>query len=88
VQDRPAEHRRAGETAAATCDVLVTFGPLGKVLADAARAGGLAETHWFETKEEAAACLASGLRAGDIVLVKGSRSEALETVLPFLEGQP
>ena len=39
---------------------------------------------WFETKEEAAANVAAELRAGDLVLVKASRGEAYETLLPML----
>ncbi|MCC7364886.1 MAG: UDP-N-acetylmuramoyl-tripeptide--D-alanyl-D-alanine ligase [Dehalococcoidia bacterium] len=80
------EHRRIGRVAAANVDVLATFGELGRVLAAAAREAGLEDAQWFESKEDAAASLARHLRAGDTVLVKGSRSEALETILPVLEG--
>ncbi|MGE5597587.1 MAG: UDP-N-acetylmuramoyl-tripeptide--D-alanyl-D-alanine ligase [Hyphomicrobiales bacterium] len=81
-----AEHRRIGTLAAETCDLLVSFGELGSILVAAAQAAGRGEARWFPTKEEAAAEVARGLRAGDVVLVKGSRSEALETVIPVLEG--
>ncbi len=83
-----AEHRRIGEVAAANCTALVTFGDLGRIVADAAKAAGLAGTRWFPAKEEAAAYLAGQLREGDAVLVKGSRSEALETIIPLLEAAP
>ncbi len=83
-----AEHRRIGAVAAANCTALVTFGDLGKIVADAAKFAGLAGTRWFATKDEAAAFLAGQLREGDTVLVKGSRSEALETILPVLEAAP
>ncbi|MCC6381706.1 MAG: UDP-N-acetylmuramoylalanyl-D-glutamyl-2, 6-diaminopimelate--D-alanyl-D-alanine ligase, partial [Dehalococcoidia bacterium] len=82
------EHRRAGRLAAASCDLLASFGEACRPLVEAARESGLAGARWFETREEAAAWLAPQLRAGDTLLVKGSRSEALETVLPLLEGAP
>ena len=39
---------------------------------------------WFETKEEAAAAVAGLLGDGVTVLVKASRGEAFETLLPVL----
>ncbi|MBI2766024.1 MAG: UDP-N-acetylmuramoyl-tripeptide--D-alanyl-D-alanine ligase [Chloroflexi bacterium] len=83
-----AEHRKVGRVAAASCDVLATFGDLGRIVADSAREAGLAESHWFAAKEDAAEFIAAHLREGDTVLVKGSRSEALETVIPLLEVAP
>ena len=68
----------------ASCDILFTFGEVCRPLADAARAGGHDNVHWFASKDEAAAEAARLIREGDTVLVKGSRSEELETVLPFL----
>jgi len=81
-----AEHRKAGEVAATTCDLLVCVGPTCRVMAEAATTAGLNEVHWFETKDEAASFVREGLRRGDYVLVKASRGEAFETVLPMLEG--
>ncbi len=80
------EHERAGLVASRHCDWLFTFGPMTRPLFEAARAAGMGNAFWFETKEEAAAAVATILEPGDYVLVKGSRSEALETILPLLEG--
>ena len=80
------EHRRAGHVAARNLAVLASFGELGRTLVAAAREAGLEDARWFPTKEEAAQSLARQLREGDTVLVKGIRSEALETVIPLLEG--
>lgn len=81
-----AEHRRIGQLAAETSDLFVSFGELGSIAVAAASAAGHGDARWFPTKDEAAATIATELRAGDTVLVKGSRSEALETVISVLEG--
>lgn len=80
------EHRKAGELAASQCDLLVTVGPAGALLAEAARQAGHPDVHAFDSKYDAAAYLAPLLHEGDTVLVKASRGEAFETVLPILEG--
>ncbi len=80
------EHKRAGEIAAANVDMLVTFGAACEGLAEAARGAGLHDVRWFATKEEAADDVLREMREGDTVLVKASRGEALESVLPVLEG--
>ena len=80
------EHRRIGRLAAGCCDALAATGPLGRALAEEARAGGLGEARWFARAEEAAAFAAGIARAGDHVLVKASRGQAFERLLPLLEG--
>ncbi|MDW8046186.1 MAG: UDP-N-acetylmuramoyl-tripeptide--D-alanyl-D-alanine ligase [Chloroflexota bacterium] len=78
------EHRRIGRVVAECCDLAVVSGELAMPLADEAEQAGAAVV-WFATKEEAAAWLAPRLRAGDVVLVKASRGQAFETVIPRLE---
>ncbi len=80
------EHRRIGGVAAGCCDVLVAAGEPCRALVEEARAGGLDESHWFETKEEAAAFAAALLGEGDHILVKASRGQAFEALIPVLEG--
>ena len=82
-----AEHERLGRVAAATLNRLAATGPACKGLVDSAQAAGLRDATWYETKEDAAQALAADLRDGDTVLVKASRSMALETILPVLEGE-
>lgn len=82
------EHRRAGGIAAQSVDLLVACGESCRAMIEAAREAGLAEAHWFADKDEAAAFLAPQLAAGDYVLVKASRGEAFETILPLLGAAP
>lgn len=81
------EHRKAGEVAAASCDVLFCAGETCRPLADAARSAGHPDVRWFPARDEAAAEAAAILREGDIVLVKASRGEAFEAAIPLLEGR-
>jgi UDP-N-acetylmuramoyl-tripeptide--D-alanyl-D-alanine ligase len=81
-------HREAGrEIAGFGVDVL--WGVQGDALAliEGARATGMGAeaTRFFETSEEAAAALAEFVRAGDLVLVKGSRGVHTEKVVEALK---
>lgn len=80
------EHRRMGGVAAECCDLLAAVSDPCRVLVDAAKGAGLAEAAWYAEKEAAAVAIAGILRADDHVLVKASRSQAFETILPVLEG--
>lgn len=82
------EHRRAGEIAAVSCDILFCSGDTCRPLAEAARVAGHTDVRWFPTRDEAAAEAAAILRDGDVVLVKASRGEAFEAAMPVLEGRP
>ncbi len=81
------EHRAAGRLAARHCDRLVAIGEPCRELVEEARAAGLADAHWYDTREEAALAIAKNLQRGDVVLVKASRTTALETVVPTLTGE-
>ena len=77
-------HRESGRRAvAAGVDLLVAIGGApAEALAEAAVAAGLdadAVRH-FATSDEAAAPVAAMLRAGDVVLVKGSRGTRTDIV--------
>ena len=81
-----AEHAAAGRVAAESCDILIASGEVTRPLAEAARAAGHGDVRWFATKDEAATNVAALLQPGDYVLVKASRGEEFETILPLLEG--
>ncbi len=79
-----AEHARIGRIAGESCDVLAAVGEPCKGLVDAARNAGLVDASWYSSKGEAADAIAKRLQAGDVVLLKASRSQAFEDILPAL----
>ena len=81
VADEAALHRAAGAQAArAGVSVLITVGPRARLIAD----GFPGEAHAVDDAVAAAHVLAGLQRAGDVVLVKGSRGVGLERVAETL----
>ena len=76
-------HRRVGEQAAITCDLLVTVGDRARLIAESARREGVAVRHLASTTE-AIDALKHELRAGDYLLIKASRAMAFEEVVSAL----
>jgi UDP-N-acetylmuramoyl-tripeptide--D-alanyl-D-alanine ligase len=80
----PALHREAGEKAAELgVDLLVGVRGLGREIVEGARARGMSEQAavFCETPEEAAEVIEREARAGDLILVKGSRGVKTEIVV-------
>lgn len=77
----PEGYLRTGAAAAKFADILVTVGPETAPLAEAARAAGMARIHEVQDTASAARMLSQLARAGDIVLVKGSRSARMESAI-------
>jgi len=82
-------HEDVGRAAAsAHVDLLVTIGgPAPMAMGEAAIAAGLPRTHvrHFATSEEAASAIAGLVRAGDLVLVKGSHGARTDLVVDQLK---
>lgn len=83
-------HRRIGEVAAASCDLLIaTGGESAEELAEAACAAGLkreAVRHVGDA-EAALALLNALLQPDDVVLIKGSRGVGLDRIVDALLGE-
>ena len=78
-------HRDAGsEIARAGIEVLWGVRGLASEILAGAVAAGLTRTRFFESADEAAVALAEEVRAGDLVLVKGSRGVATDKVISSL----
>ncbi|MEJ7901720.1 MAG: cyanophycin synthetase, partial [Thermomicrobiales bacterium] len=81
------EHRVVGRRAGAIADLLITYGDGARVVAEEGRSMAGAKrpiaVHSFREGEKDAivALLKSELRAGDVVLLKGSRGLAMETIV-------
>ena len=76
-----AAHRTLGRQATDGADVLFTVGPRARWIASAAREAGARDVREFPGKDTLAAAIRAELRPGDVVLLKGSRGLALETVV-------
>lgn len=81
-------HHDVGIRAAQVADLLVTVGQRGKLIAQAARQHrrrGGPQISVFERAEAAADFLLGEVRAGDTVLVKGSRAVGMERIVELLQ---
>ncbi|HUV05203.1 MAG TPA: UDP-N-acetylmuramoyl-tripeptide--D-alanyl-D-alanine ligase [Armatimonadota bacterium] len=83
----PKAHRDiGGSLACSDVQMLVTVGPLGKMIGDGARGAGFPEDRIQSCADssEAAQKLAGQLAKGDAVLVKGSRAMKMEEIVRVL----
>jgi UDP-N-acetylmuramoyl-tripeptide--D-alanyl-D-alanine ligase len=84
--ESPEMHRAAGrEIARLGIDVLWGVRGLAREMASAAREAGMAATSFFESSDDAAAAALKEVRAGDLILVKGSRSVETDRVVAALK---
>ena len=83
--DEVALHRESGrEIAALGIDVLWGVRGLAQEIVFGAREAGLKATKFFDSSDEAATELASEVKAGDLILVKGSRGVATDKIVKAL----
>lgn len=80
-------HRKVGCRAADTVSLLVTIGSKARLIAEEAHSCGLPSDAIIqvETNDQAIAYLRQTVLHGDIVLVKGSRSMAMEEIVAALQ---
>jgi UDP-N-acetylmuramoyl-tripeptide--D-alanyl-D-alanine ligase len=81
-------HRDSGAAIPKSIDVVVGVGKRTRALLEGAAASGFAQgaLHHFATAEEAGQFLREEVRAGDLVLIKGSRGVGLDKAVAMLEG--
>ncbi len=78
-------HRSIGvELAKNNFDVLVTFGKLGKLIAEGAKEAGVEKIFTADTHEQAAGYLREILTRGDTILFKGSRAMRMEKIIELV----
>jgi len=85
----PDLHRQTGEKVGGRLDLLAAVGPLAAHFLEGARRAGLAAQALVSFPDAAAAAAAAGdlVRAGDAVLVKGSRGVRMEQVVDALRAR-
>lgn len=80
-------HRVIGNLAAERCDILVTVGAAGKIMADSAANQMSKDAIFsFDTSEQAAPKVQEIIQEGDVVLVKGSRAMEMEKIVEEIGG--
>lgn len=79
-------HEEVGHEAARSADVLIGVGELARTAVSAARDAGLGETYAVADGAEALVLLKRIGRRGDVILVKGSHSLALDKLADALVG--
>ena len=83
-----AGHRQVGDAVACEhIDQLITVGTEAGFIADNARAGGLRDVTAVSDVAEAAHFLRDMARGDDLILIKGSRSAAMERIISALAAQ-
>ena len=78
-------YRLTGIAAGKNADILITVGAESAPIAEAARGTGLGRIHEVDDTASASLMLDNLARPGDVVLVKGSRSARMESVLKHFE---
>jgi UDP-N-acetylmuramoyl-tripeptide--D-alanyl-D-alanine ligase len=80
-------HEMVGLRAGQVAEVVVTLGPRGRMIADAARRSGLKKTAVLEFEEITAltAWLSANLTRNDVVLIKGSHGLRMDRITAALE---
>jgi UDP-N-acetylmuramoyl-tripeptide--D-alanyl-D-alanine ligase len=83
-------HRLVGARAAETSDLLITVGPRAQWMAAEARAQGMDETkiHAVDSAEAAISIARTLIQPNDFILIKGSRSMRMDTIVAELSVGP
>jgi UDP-N-acetylmuramyl pentapeptide synthase len=84
------EHKRAGELAAQVADLIITVGPRSKFVAEAAKEKkfSLKKLLHFDDALTAGQKLQEIIKAGDIILIKGSQGMRMERAVEEIMAEP
>ncbi|MEK7125626.1 MAG: Mur ligase family protein [Patescibacteria group bacterium] len=85
------EHQKIGKLVAKLkFDVLIAVGEKGRDIARAAKKAGMSEDYVFEFEhaQEAGRFVQDRIEQGDVILVKGSRGMAMETIVKEIMAEP
>lgn len=84
------EHRNIGKRAAGVVSRLITVGPRSRATADAALKAGMnaGSVESYDVSASVGEKLVASVKAGDIILVKGSQSMRMERVVAALLADP
>ncbi len=84
------EHKEIGRRAAGICDLLITVGFRARYIAEGALDAGLHESKilQFEDSRKAGEEVKNSIKAGDVILVKGSQSMRMERTVEELMAEP
>jgi UDP-N-acetylmuramoyl-tripeptide--D-alanyl-D-alanine ligase len=79
-------HQKVGMRALEVADMLITVGPRGRIIGEAALRWGMSseQVHILEENAEAIALLEATVMGDDVVLVKGSRAMKMEEIVSAL----
>jgi UDP-N-acetylmuramoyl-tripeptide--D-alanyl-D-alanine ligase len=79
-------HEKVGMRVLEVADVLITVGPLGRIIGETALRWGMSadQVHIVEDNAQAIALLTQVVTGADVVLVKGSRGMAMEEIVTAL----
>jgi UDP-N-acetylmuramoyl-tripeptide--D-alanyl-D-alanine ligase len=84
MEEQPG-HQAVGRRAAGVVEWLITVGPRGRIIAQAAREAGLRRVDACETRDEAEGLLHNQIQHGDHVLFKASQGMALGALVARLK---
>jgi len=84
------EHRKVGKEVSKIANILITVGPRARLIGEEAVKDGMPSEYVksFDSSTDAIPYVVSLVRAGDIVLVKGSQSPRLERISKALLREP
>lgn len=82
-------HEKVGMRALEVADIIITVGPLGRIIGETALRWGMSDdqVHIVEDNTQAIALLEKMVTGNDVILVKGSRGMRMEEIVSSLGGQ-